>query len=258
MSNDYEKGYKLYKSGEYREAAKCFDKAIESNNDANFSIVSAYYYKGYCLYVLKKYKIAMDCFDKVIELNSNFKVSAYLYKGYCFEGLNEYENAEGAFQKAMQEGSNYDPENVRDIAKVSLRCILVKRGNIDKILSMFPEYKKDIDHFDSVGESLLMYATSIGKQDVVTKLLNLGANPFKGNKYGYTAFSMALGNGYEDLAKKFILNKIFEFELTKYSNFGDYIVSQISNKDLQKYLGLSSREVRTCLEQIQYYNNSMN
>lgn len=103
-----------------------------------------------------------------------------------------------------------------------------------------------------------MSATILNKKGVVTKLLNLGANPLKGNKYGGTALSMALREGYEELGKIFVQKKIFEFEMSKYSIYGDYLTSQINNEELQKYLGLDLYEVRKCVEEVNYYNNKIN
>jgi tetratricopeptide (TPR) repeat protein len=62
----FNKGYKADNDGKYKEAIKCYTKAIELNpkND-NF-----YYNRGQAKYILKKYKEAIEDYNKAIGLDS--------------------------------------------------------------------------------------------------------------------------------------------------------------------------------------------
>jgi tetratricopeptide (TPR) repeat protein len=91
------KGLCLGHLGNYEEAVKAFDKAIEINSqDSN-----AWYNKGYSLECLGNYEEAIKAFDKAIEINSQY-LNAWYNKGYSLECLGNYEEAVKVFDKAIE------------------------------------------------------------------------------------------------------------------------------------------------------------
>lgn len=65
------KGYLLYKSGKLEDALKCFQQAIQINPE----YIAAYYYKGQTHEDLKQYNEALECYDKVLELNPDCELA---------------------------------------------------------------------------------------------------------------------------------------------------------------------------------------
>jgi tetratricopeptide (TPR) repeat protein len=65
------KGYLLYKSGKPEYALKCFQQAIQINP----KYIAAYYYKGQTHEDLKQYNEALECYDKVLELNQDCELA---------------------------------------------------------------------------------------------------------------------------------------------------------------------------------------
>jgi tetratricopeptide (TPR) repeat protein len=65
------KGYLLYKSGKPEDALKFFQQAIQINPE----YIAAYYYKGQIHEDLKQYNEALKCYDKVLELNPDCELA---------------------------------------------------------------------------------------------------------------------------------------------------------------------------------------
>jgi tetratricopeptide (TPR) repeat protein len=61
------KGYAPANLGEYEEALRCSDKAIELNPN----LVHGWNSKGFALNRLGKYKEAIECYDRAIEIGPN-------------------------------------------------------------------------------------------------------------------------------------------------------------------------------------------
>ena len=77
-------GNALYDLGNYQEAIKYYDKAIELNSD----FPRAYLNKGQALKRLGYFQEAMECYDKTIELMPDC-AKAYSLKGNATSGLYE-------------------------------------------------------------------------------------------------------------------------------------------------------------------------
>ncbi len=90
-------GIILGKSGQYNEAMKIFDKAIETNPQDP----AAWSCKGITLTILGKYDEAITAFDISTEINPQDS-TAWAGKGLAFEGLNNPKEAIKAFDKALE------------------------------------------------------------------------------------------------------------------------------------------------------------
>ena len=89
-------GIKYKNQGNYDEAIKSFDKAIETNPQDS----GAWIDKGVFLFSRGNYDEAMKCFDKAIEIYPN-NAEAWNDKGYAFKEMGEYEQAIKAFNEAI-------------------------------------------------------------------------------------------------------------------------------------------------------------
>jgi tetratricopeptide (TPR) repeat protein len=74
-----ERGISLGKSGEYKEAIECFDKAIELN--PNYAM--AYSDRGIVYEKLKKYERAIEDYNKAIALDPNYVKAYWLFAVSC-------------------------------------------------------------------------------------------------------------------------------------------------------------------------------
>ena len=91
------KGVILYQLGQYEEAIKLFDKAIEIN--PNYP--EPYTHKGLCLTYLKMYEEALECHNKSIKLNPNHS-GAYNNKGKTFVDMGKLKEAMECFNEAIK------------------------------------------------------------------------------------------------------------------------------------------------------------
>lgn len=122
----YNKGLCLAELGNYEEAIKAFDKAIEitpQNTDALDN-------KGYYLECLGNYEEAIKAFDKAIEINSQNSY-AWCNKGLCLGYLGNYEEAVKAFDKAID--INSQDSKAWYNKGYSLECL----GNYEEAIKAF-------------------------------------------------------------------------------------------------------------------------
>jgi tetratricopeptide (TPR) repeat protein len=98
----YNKGFCYMQLGNYAEAIKAFDKAVE----IDLQYFNAWYNKGYSLECLGNYKEAVKAFDKAIEINSQDSDTWY-NRGTCLAHLGNYKEAEESLDKAIE----IDPRN---------------------------------------------------------------------------------------------------------------------------------------------------
>ena len=96
------KGDALYKSGDYENAIKAYDKAIEID-PMNYV---AWHSKGSAFYQLGKYKEAVESYSRTLEKNP-YDMEAWYGKGISLYELGEYNKAVEAFDKVLE----IDPEN---------------------------------------------------------------------------------------------------------------------------------------------------
>jgi len=75
-------GTACYKKGDYEEAIKAFDKAIQLNS----KLCDLYYNRGLTYYKKGEYKLAIEDFGQVIKLNQYFD-AAYYYRANAYEKL---------------------------------------------------------------------------------------------------------------------------------------------------------------------------
>ena len=115
----------------------------------------------------------------------------------------------------------------------------------------FLKIEEDIDLVDHYGKTLLMHATANENQKDIDMLLKLNADPFRGDKYGYSAFTIAIRNGNEDLVLRFIEIKIPTLldELSSDSEgVFHYIAAQLCkrNSEFRNLLGFDDSGTRQC------------
>ena len=134
-----DKGIEFTESGEYENAIKCFDEAIQVNR--NF--VHAWNNKGIVLGLLNKLNEAIECHERATLINPDFK-EAWSYKGVAFRKLGEYKKAIECFNKAIDIGPNYKD------AMVSKGNVLVEIGELSEAIEWY-EGAIDIDPEDKTA-----------------------------------------------------------------------------------------------------------
>ncbi|MDF2965756.1 MAG: hypothetical protein K0Q51_1144 [Rickettsiaceae bacterium] len=260
----YYKGQAYYALKQYPKAIGCFEKVLDAGNEVDPDLInSSYYYKGNALYTLKKYSGAIDCYNKIHDDN-DLSMCANLYKGFCYEQMKslEYNKAEQCFRKVLElckSSKYYDKDNIRDMAQKALTVNLMHQGKIDELIKLYnEELKKEIDEPDNTGNTLLMYATTHENFPLIKKLLSLGANPFKGDKYNNSSFSIALNNRNESITTEFLkmIYKTDEFNNEKGINF--YMKKLIQDKnELTEKLQVSKDDAEECFTQVNDFYQSL-
>ena len=109
----------------------------------------------------------------------------------------------------------------------------------------------NIDYIDEGGNTFLMKAITHGSNKIADKLLDLKADPFIGDNYGNTAFSIAIEKQNLTYAKKFINirgNFIDLNQLDTIYNFEIFIVSNICiyNSQFREFIGLDNKKAKMC------------
>jgi tetratricopeptide (TPR) repeat protein len=107
------KGYALANLGKYKEAIKCYDRAIKvdpNNAEAWCSKGSTLHKlnKDSTLHKLNKYKKAIVCYDKALEIDPNY-AEAWYSKGDTLDSLGKHEEAIKHFDNALK----IDPDHAR-------------------------------------------------------------------------------------------------------------------------------------------------
>jgi ankyrin repeat protein len=143
--------------------------------------------------------------------------------------------------------------------KTSEILTLLKDHRFDEIIDRVQDINQPID--DIRGYTALMYATAYGDEEAIKFLLGNGANPFKEDDYGNSAFSIAFRQELEDIAKEFVLSKANLDTLAKEhnnlaialcnqdkGNFSYYVASHICTNDseLRTFLGFDNEGAKRC------------
>jgi len=91
------KGLNFYDVGNFEDAVKAYDKAIEIKPEK----VDYWYNKGFALHALRKFSEAIEAYDKTINMEPE-KADAWYYKGLAYYNLGIFEEAMKAFDKAKE------------------------------------------------------------------------------------------------------------------------------------------------------------
>ncbi|AEK19716.1 TPR Domain containing protein [Methanococcus maripaludis X1] len=93
-----DKGAEHCKNGEFDEALKCYNKAIEINpyDDKLFSAIGKAYYGK------KDYKKAAEFYERSIELNPSCHYRRYTWLGNSYHYLKDYSNAIKQYEKVIK------------------------------------------------------------------------------------------------------------------------------------------------------------
>jgi len=125
--------------GNYEDAIKAYDKAIENNSQGS----DAWYYKGAVLAFQGNFKEAIKAFDKATEIDPQF-ASAWYSKGLCLMNLGNYEDFEEAI-KAFDKAIEIVPQN--EDAWINKGLCLVYLGNYEEAIKAFDK-AIELDHRD--------------------------------------------------------------------------------------------------------------
>jgi tetratricopeptide (TPR) repeat protein len=143
------KGLALRYMGKYNEAIKCYNKAIEIEQNDDY----AWKGKGSVLRDLGNYGDAIKCYNKAIEINPNY-AEAWNSEGITFHNWGRYEDAIKCYNKAIEINPNY-AEAWFNSARSKVRKGDIKNGLIDlqkaiEIDKIYIESAKQITSFVSI------------------------------------------------------------------------------------------------------------
>ena len=131
----YNTGIEFRKKGQYLEAIKCYEQAIELNpEDAN-----SYYNLGLPQYDLGLYEVAIESFERAIKLNPELANSYYML-GLSQEKLNLYNSALDNFEIYLRLVNHESPENQQFITYANNRMkeLTVVRSKTIKVAKAEP------------------------------------------------------------------------------------------------------------------------
>jgi tetratricopeptide (TPR) repeat protein len=120
----HSKGRALNEIGQYHEAIKCYDKALEIKAlESGLNYVAVLVSKGMAFQGLEKYEEAIRCYDKALEIDPK-AVPALVMKGSAFQDLKRYDEAIRCYDKALE----IDPKNIDILNKIK-RCDRAIKGD---------------------------------------------------------------------------------------------------------------------------------
>jgi len=265
LKANYYSGQACYVLKKYPNSTTYFGNVISISSNLKITpeisnlVYSAYHYKGNALYALKKYNGAIKCFEEVPD-SQDIAMCANLYKGFCYEQrkLINYSEAERCFKKVLElyeSSSYYDKNNIKSMAQRALTVNLIHQEKFQEVLEI---YKNEIDKLDDTGNTLLMYATAHEAKPLIQQLIELGANPFKADKLGNSAFSIAISNRNENIAKIFLKKIISDesvFEEEEHSL--PFYIDELCTKKSAVILGVSKAEVEAFCDVAKEYYTSI-
>jgi tetratricopeptide (TPR) repeat protein len=131
------KGLALYNLGQYQEAIKWYDKALEINpHDTN-----AMNNKGLALYNLGQYQEAIKWYDKALEITPTDAV-VLNNKGLAFNNLGQYQEAIKWYDKAL-EITPTDGDIINNKANALVKIFEQSSNNINHEVSYYPDINSD-------------------------------------------------------------------------------------------------------------------
>ncbi|MFB0561918.1 MAG: tetratricopeptide repeat protein [Candidatus Lokiarchaeia archaeon] len=156
------KGNSLVERGEFEEAIKYYDKALEIDPQDIVAMAN----KGTALDQLGRYKEAIECFDKVLEINPK-DVEALNNKGSSLIRLGKYDEALKHFDDALTISPlNFITHYNKGIALGKLGKFEEAISSYDEALKIFPEYAIAIY---SKAVTLLDLASTLSCDETVEK-----------------------------------------------------------------------------------------
>ncbi len=156
------KGNSLVDRGEFEEAIKFYDKALEIDSQDIVALAN----KGTALDQLGRYKEAIECFDKVLEVNPK-DVEALNNKGSSLIRLGKYDEAIKHFEDAL----SISPHNF--ITHYNRGLALGKLGKFEEAISSYDEALKIVPEYSvaiySKATTLLDLASTLSCEETVKK-----------------------------------------------------------------------------------------
>ena len=106
----YDAAFESLKNGEYAEAARRFQKFLETFPNGSLA-PNAWYWHGESYYVTQNYEIAMEAFDALLEQfpKSDKSAHALLKLGYCQHELKQTDLAKQTLQKVIDQYPDSEP-----------------------------------------------------------------------------------------------------------------------------------------------------
>jgi tetratricopeptide (TPR) repeat protein len=131
-----QKGIDYIELGNYEEAIKCFDQALEI--DGNY--VPAWNSKGNALGNLGRHEEAIACYDKAIEIDPKY-LDAWINKGNAFSNLGRFGDALDFYDKAIAIDPSYaDAWNEKGFALFALGKYEEAIQCYDKAIEIDPKW----------------------------------------------------------------------------------------------------------------------
>jgi tetratricopeptide (TPR) repeat protein len=229
------------------------------NEIINDFIIPAYHYKGNALYALKKYQGAVNCFTKIPDYHE-LALVANLYRGFCYERLkfSQLEHAESCYKKVLKlyPASDYrDKDIIKDMVQGALIKNLIHQDKNDELIRVYTEeLGKQLDEPDSSGNTLLMYATIHNNKKLIENLLEKNCDPFKADKFGNSAVSIAFDERKEELAEEFFIKfSQLKFDSLEEGGFTRYIAPKMHGNELNEIFHNNQTSIDTCLDAVERY-----
>ena len=198
----YNRGFDHNASGNYKEAIKCLDKAIELKND----YVKAWISKSFSYRCLNRYDIALQCCDRALDLNSH-DAYAWSKKARILYELNLYDESLSCYDKALKIKS-YDHETLAGKGKCLFKMNKYKAAIecYDKALKTHPDryslwYGEGLSY-----QHLKMYKQAIKCYDNAI-LLNSRDGDLWFNRARCKIIDKQIQEGFQDLEHAFATNR---------------------------------------------------
>ncbi|PWR72632.1 hypothetical protein DK846_06610 [Methanospirillum lacunae] len=127
----YKQGLAYSNQGNYEEALKVFNQAIQINSNSTLLWLN----KGNTLSSLGRYQEALDAFDNVTRIDFSNK-DVWYPRGVAYSGLDNYDMALHAFSKAIQ----YYPNNAQAYKKKG--DLFMALGRYDEAILAYDEVRR--------------------------------------------------------------------------------------------------------------------
>lgn len=153
--------------------------------------MNSLYYEGLSYYKSKQYKKALACFEQSDNINAPY------YRGIILFNVNrKYTDAIECFNKVLRHHPLYIGEDVKmesmGMARRALSVNLLHQNKFNELVTLHTI--SGIDELDETEFTPLMCSVLHRNHVMIEKLVDIGANPFKVDKYGNSAFSYAVNN----------------------------------------------------------------
>jgi tetratricopeptide (TPR) repeat protein len=162
----YNQGLECINDEQYKEALKCFDRALELDSENE----EMWHNRGKSLAHLERYAEAALCFARVIELNSLHE-DAWYHQGYMFGILGQHEAAIACYDAVLiMNPQHSEALNCRGRSLHNLKRYEEAIENFDRAIAAKPEYVQVWHNRASSLNELKRYEEAIASYDKVLEV----------------------------------------------------------------------------------------